>query len=210
MKLSTIDNDFLVCRLKLPLWNMQNFSPWLKEMAELARPQKMTHGLWEYPLFQTQHEGWSQTEFYEQEEFFADGGIKTFSQIRNDPTKPWFNLYQDLTFMGFKLYRFRLLALAPKTTQHTHVDQKSKNPILRLHVPLLTHSKAFLDYYPTPKKRHRHHLSARGETYIINVAKPHRVCNLDERKWRLHLVADLQKVRHDYDVEIVTGEKSDE
>ncbi len=207
MKLSTLDNDFFVCRLKLPLWRIKSFHPWVNAMAQLPRPRNMTQGLWEYPLFETNNEGWSQTEFYEQQDFFAVGGIKNFSKMRNEPKEPWFQLSQDLTFMGFKLYRYRLLALAPLTTQHTHVDQKSKTPILRLHIPLLTHEKAFLDYFPTPKKMHRHHLSAQGESYIINVAQPHRVCNLDSQRWRLHLVADLQKVTRDYEVEILKSEK---
>ncbi len=184
-----------LCRLSERSWDLRQFRAMIKELSELPRPKEMTQGLWELPLYEDASKGWQPTEFYPREDFYKMGGVKAFEKLHfSEKLAPCFQWAMDLKLLGLSIYRLRLLALAPDSTQHKHIDQISEQPILRLHLPLLTHSQAFLDYFNPQDQRFRYHLQADGHGYLINVAHTHRVCNLDHKKWRIHLVCDLRSM----------------
>lgn len=97
----------------------------------------------------------------------------------------------DLRLLGCVVYRLRVMALAPGAQQVFHVDVPSETPVWRLHIPILTHENALIQFDLDNRGILSRHLPAAGHIYLLNIAARHRVINFDDRRWRVHLVGDF-------------------
>ena len=94
--------------------------------------------------------------------------------------------------LGYHTHRGRIMELGPQNHKNWHVDSYKGlwGNNLRVHVPLITNSKCYLQWHE--KDFYNFNPAADGTAYWVNTDVTHQYLNLGET-WRVHIVVDLIK-----------------
>lgn len=188
--LDSLTGHAALVRMDRPFWDLTTVKKYCLSMSpppfEVSAPE-----LWELCLWK-QEPRWQVAELMTESELRSIGGKSAMQGIAGGMGGFTEAVAFDLHMLGCQIYRLRLLALAPGACQRFHVDVPAERPVWRFHLPILSHPNAFMDFR-TGSGVAASHLVPDGSAYLVNVARPHRVRNVDKRRWRLHLVADFIK-----------------
>jgi hypothetical protein len=153
-------------------------------------PKNNAWPIWELRLWD-ESPFWKPSEMMSQYELKQAGGKEALAGVRAKFLEFAKSVAFDLRLMGCVVYRLRIMALAPGAQQDFHVDVPSEKPVWRFHVPILTHENALIQFDLKDRGICSQNLPASGHIYLLNIATRHRVINLDQRRWRVHLVGDF-------------------